>query len=487
MDAESYRKSLRKALLTSRHIANGGPYLWTDAQIDLGKCIIDHQYNAWTSAHGTGKSHILPHMAVAFAESQPNSQVIITGSGQDSIRSTLWRHIEALQPYYPALIDRFFYWKMGDGKEIRAIASNRATNYTGQHRENLLIIIDEASRVEEWKFDALDSNMTSLAKRMVASGNPYIEPNGGQWFHNAISGGKGWNVTQLSALDHPNITTGEILYPGMTTQHRIDKVIEVYGENSDMFRIQVLGKPPLEQSQVIIPYKLIDPFVDVETHMDGYVSAAGMDIGGNETGEDLTLAYTIDDIGVGRFFRAVEKSVTADTAEGLGHEVMEVVQVLTIDGVGIGDSPAVNMRNSYGNERVIIFKSNHKSTQQRAVERASAPSRSSATRVTKTKRANKDWKFHDLGAEAYFDVQKLLKYQTDTGQIFLSIPGREELLDQLPKRRFIIRNGRLALEEKEDMKKRNEQADHSDAWVHCVHGWLRANPHVYSEVMRYGV
>ena len=114
----------------------------------------------------------------------------------------------------------------------------------GVHAENVLLIGDEASGIPEQVFIAASGSMSGHNACTVLAGNPVRVS--GLFFdtHNKLS--SLWTTIHISCVGHPRIS-----------QDFIDDMKARYGEDSNDYRVRVLGEFPLSNADTVIPYELM--------------------------------------------------------------------------------------------------------------------------------------------------------------------------------------------------------------------------------------
>lgn len=128
--------------------------------------------------------------------------------------------------------------------------------YHGFHGRNMLIIIDEASGIDDEIRIAVDRCLTGKNNHLVALGNPLRRVG---WFYaDQQKTAKHRKVLHISALDSPNVVAGREVVPGLVTAEKIQQRREEYGEASAFWQSAVLGEFPQEASEALIPWNAID-------------------------------------------------------------------------------------------------------------------------------------------------------------------------------------------------------------------------------------
>jgi hypothetical protein len=114
----------------------------------------------------------------------------------------------------------------------------------GVHSENVLLVGDEASGIPEQVFIAASGSMSGLTACTILAGNPVRSSGLFYDTHNKLSAM--WTTIHISCLNHPRIA-----------QDFIEDMKARYGEDSNDYRVRVLGEFPLSEADTVIPYDLM--------------------------------------------------------------------------------------------------------------------------------------------------------------------------------------------------------------------------------------
>jgi len=185
-----------------------GDKLWED-QKRIVESVRDNFKTAWRSAHGVGKSHCCARLVLWWLFSFPRSIVLTTAPSWRQVEDVLWKEIRAAyfgskKPLGGNMAPSATQLTI-DGKEWVAlgISTNDSNRFQGYHAEHLLVIVDEASGVDEDIFDSIMGVLTSSHCRLILIGNP--TDIGGQ-FYRAFRNPEGWNTGKTAAWNTPNFT-----------------------------------------------------------------------------------------------------------------------------------------------------------------------------------------------------------------------------------------------------------------------------------------
>ena len=131
----------------------------------------------------------------------------------------------------------------------RTSSAERPEALAGVHSEHVLLICDEASAIPEAVFESAAGSMSGHSATTVLIGNP--TRNTGLFFktHHQLRGD--WKTMHVSCLDNRLVSTDFV-----------DQIKSTYGENSNAFRVRVLGEFALRDDDSLIPAELVDAAMD---------------------------------------------------------------------------------------------------------------------------------------------------------------------------------------------------------------------------------
>lgn len=126
--------------------------------------------------------------------------------------------------------------------EIQTATSVKPENLQGVHDEGLTILTDEASGIERKIWPALKGTTTQPENLLVAIGNPNERDT--EFFDMFNKDVELYHTLTWNSAESPNVDPAHIEY-----------MRQEYGEESDIYRIRVLGEFPLESANVVIRYE----------------------------------------------------------------------------------------------------------------------------------------------------------------------------------------------------------------------------------------
>ena len=208
------------------------------------------------SGHGTGKSTVFAWAILWHVICFDNSKCPVTAPTGHQLKDIIWAEISlwhALLP--PALRDML---EIGTdrvamrSKEKRRFAVARTARretpdaLQGFHAKNILFAIDEAPGVDEKVFEVAQGALSTPGARVIMAGNPTRVTG---YFYESHQPDKSdrWTQLSFSCLDSPLVGK----------EYPLD-VAQAYGEDSDTYRIRVLGEFPKGTIAQLFPIDLVN-------------------------------------------------------------------------------------------------------------------------------------------------------------------------------------------------------------------------------------
>ena len=207
------------------------------------------------SGHGTGKDACASWIIKWFAVTRPFAKIVCTAPTARQLSDILWSEISKwlrksqLADEFVVQKDKIYmkehskeWWIRAVSASVSATKEEQAETLAGFHGDHLLIVVDEASGVPDPVFIPVEGAMTQEDNRILLIGN--MTRGSGYFydthFHPEIS--KAWRKFHWNSELSTNVKQGYCEY--MATK---------YGRDSNVYRIRVLGEPPLADDRVFIP------------------------------------------------------------------------------------------------------------------------------------------------------------------------------------------------------------------------------------------
>ena len=207
------------------------------------------------SGHGTGKSALAVWRILHFMSTRPYPKVVCTAPTARQLSDVLWSELSKwlrkspLADEFVLQKDKMFHkdspkewWARAVSPSVKASKEDQAETLAGFHGDHLLIIVDESSGVEDPVFIPLEGALTQEDNHVMLIGN--MTRNTGYFyethFHPQIS--KNWTKLHWDSRKSTNVT-----------KEMVDYFAEKYGIESNVFRIRIMGEPPLDDARSFIP------------------------------------------------------------------------------------------------------------------------------------------------------------------------------------------------------------------------------------------
>jgi len=234
-------------------------------QIETMLSVRDHPRTAVRACHGVGKTAVAARIALWFLATHPHSRVITTAPTFTQVEQLVWREIRgAVAGAHARGAASQFPTPNRTSLELApdwfalGLSTNEPERFQGHHADDLLLIVDEASGVDDGIFEAAEGFLTAEGAKALLIGNPTRI--GGQ-FHRAFTKERArWSQIHISAFDSPNLT-GEKVPPevarALVTKAWVEEAEQAWGEPSPSYQTRVRGEFASESDHDLIPYALI--------------------------------------------------------------------------------------------------------------------------------------------------------------------------------------------------------------------------------------
>jgi hypothetical protein len=427
-----------------------GEATWSK-QNDVLDSVLHHRKTSVRSCHTSGKSHIASRAIAWWVDTHPIEEtfVVSTAPSAPQVTGILWRYLKSIQRKngLPGYITEAEVpeWKIegqlvGWGRKPadKREATDAATAFQGIHARYLLVVLDEASGIPEWLWDAVLSVATQPTNRILAIGNP---DNPASRFRRVCEPDSGWNTIKISAFDTPNFTgevVPEVISVNTTSHEFVEDAARDWGEDSPLYTSKVLAEFPVTSDDNLI-------------RMEWIQGAIQRDLSGFALDEFDKFALDVaregkDEAALGQWRAGMFRIIK--TRRGIG-DVTKLVDWLTfkqqrdpeasfmVDADGIGGG--VYDMAARMNLRVSAFY---------AGRRAYDPKK------FVDRRSEQWWKLRDLFKDGVVDID----------------PDDTKLHAQLSAIKYVEEpNGRIRVESKKEMKKRGlPSPDRADCLMMCT-------------------
>jgi hypothetical protein len=193
------------------------------------------------SGHGIGKGTLMAWLIRWFITTRPHPQIVITANTATQLTTKTWR--ELAKWHRLSVFQDWFDWSQTSYRLRRAPetwfasaipwSEEKPEAFQGAHDRYVLFGFDEASAIPDLIWDTAEGSMTTPQCLWIATGN-LTRPTGR--FTELFPGGRFQHRWQTLQVDSRTAR--------MANQAQIAEWATDYGEDSDFFRVRVLGQKP---------------------------------------------------------------------------------------------------------------------------------------------------------------------------------------------------------------------------------------------------
>lgn len=255
-----------------RNIIGAEPQEWQQRALNL---IRDNDRVSIVSGHGTGKTTYLAWLCLWWLTTRHPVKIAMTANTANQLSDVLMGEIANwTRRMHPAFRDQLEFradkisLKGSPDSAVYARVSRKEQpeSLQGFHSPNMLFIIDEASGVPDIIFEVGQGSLSTPGAKIVMTGNP-TRTSGFFWASHNTQAHR-WATMRVSCMDADTVRP-----------EFIEEMREMYGEDSNQFRIRVLGEFGTADDDTIIPAHLVDAAIarDVEP-IAGIQPVWGLDV-----------------------------------------------------------------------------------------------------------------------------------------------------------------------------------------------------------------
>lgn len=233
-----------------------------DWQIDYLRSLTTHDRISIRSGHGVGKSAALAWTILWYLTTHYPCKIACTAPSEHQLSDILWSEVSKWMTLLPTPIDDMFEinadkifikgMKSISFAVARVARKEKPEAFQGFHSEHMMFVGDEASGIEDIIFETAMGAMTSSKIKIILTGNP-TKTFG--FFYNTF----GRSRDQYYCI---HASTLDIKRKGSAAKEYADLVASMYGRDSNVYRIRVLGDFPIAGDRNVFPLYLIELAVD---------------------------------------------------------------------------------------------------------------------------------------------------------------------------------------------------------------------------------
>ena len=213
------------------------------------------------SGHGVGKSALMAWAILWWIFTRYPCKVACTAPTAHQLTDVLWgeiaKWVNLLPDSWKNLIEVKADRVQMKSNPLESFAVARTARkeqpeaFQGFHSENMLFIVDEASGVEDVIFEVGSGSMSTKGAKTLMAGNPTRTQGYFYDSHNRMR--VNWHTIRVNCEDSK-----------MVSKEWIETMKKQYGEDSDIYRVRVLGEFPSGDDNAVIPLHLIEAAIGRE-------------------------------------------------------------------------------------------------------------------------------------------------------------------------------------------------------------------------------
>ena len=388
------------------------------------------------SGHGTGKSTTASWAMLWFLLLRFPNKVVVTAPTSSQLFDAMYAECRRWVNELPKELQQLLNVK-SDRIELvsapseafiscRTARAETPEALAGVHSDHVLLIVDEASGVPEQVFEAAAGSMSGHSATTLMLSNP--TRSSGTFFESHNRMANSWWTRTWSCIDSP-----------LVSDEFVDEMRLRYGEESNAFRVRVLGQWPLADDNTIIPFHLVESAQhrDVEVYEDSKI-VWGLDVA--RFGNDATALCKRQ----GSVITEVRSWRGLDLMQTCGRVVAEYNALppskrpseLLVDSIGLGSG--------------VVDRLRELDLPVRGINVSESPSMGDT--------------YMNLRSELWFKAKAFLEERG------CKIPKDDQLLSELTSVRYsFTSSGKMKAESKDEMRKRGlGSPDLADAFCLCM-------------------
>ena len=303
------------------------------------------------SGHGVGKSAldswaILWHHCTHYPAKTPCSAPTL-----HQLQDVLWAELGLWWKRLPEPMrvqfalrssdqDMRFYVDTAPGESFAVGRTGRKENpeaLQGFHSPNLLFILDEASGIDDIIFQVARGSLTGEGARVLMTSNP--TRTSGYFYESHHSNRELWHTAKVASFPSES---------SQVSERYSHEVAKEYGEESNVYRVRVLGDFPRSEDNVLVPLSLVESALERDIEDTGFWRPVwGLDVA--RFGEDRTALCKR----AGQFLRepiiswrgadlmettgrVMEEYRRAEDLDKAGASRLETPRTIAVDSIGLG-------------------------------------------------------------------------------------------------------------------------------------------------------
>lgn len=292
------------------------------------------------SGHGIGKSALVAIVILWLMVTRPFCKGTVTATTNAQLRVKTWAELAKWHSrciyaswfevgQFGALYIRHKSWPANWRCDGQTCAEHNSEAFAGQHEvsSSSFYIFDEASGVPNKIWEVAMGGLTDGEPFFLAFGNP--TQSGGQFAYTQGRDRDYWNAIQIDSRDVEG-----------TNKQLFNEWAELYGEDSDFFRVRVRGLPPRQAAHQFIPTDYVERAAQrVPPQLNRHPVLLGVDVARGESEQaNKSAARLRQGVDASSFPTFSWEGVDNVQLAGLVADVAERfnVDAILVDSTGVG-------------------------------------------------------------------------------------------------------------------------------------------------------
>jgi|TARA_Y100000033_G_C2754079_1_gene115455 hypothetical protein len=232
-------------------VLQADPQPWQEEAL---RAIRDNDRVAIRSGHGVGKTAFLSWVVLWWMLTHYPVKVACTANTASQLSDVLWPEINKWGRKLPEFFQSQLEFK-SDKIELKGGSDSFAVARTsrkeqpealqGFHSPHMLFVVDEASGVPDIIFEVGQGAMSTAGAKTVMVGNP--TRSSGYFFDAFSKNSERWWTKRVGCADASTVSSDFL-----------EDMARQYGEDSNIYRVRVLGEFPEADDDVVIPLHLLE-------------------------------------------------------------------------------------------------------------------------------------------------------------------------------------------------------------------------------------
>lgn len=409
-------------------------------QVEILEALRDYERVTVRSGNSAGKSFVAAGAILWFLLCHYPSTVLSTAPTYRQVRDILWRELATMYTKAKCPVGGDLWLpttrlNLENDWFAIGLSSDEPDKFQGYHNENILIVVDEPSGVNEQIFEAVEGIIAGGKAKLLLVGNP-MSLSGTYWgsFNDEMTA-QNYKQIQIGAFDTPNFTKNGITpenvtswkdkingqglpMPYLVTPKWVAEKLAEWGQDNPLYQIRVLGEFPVQGIDTLIPLNLITQAVSRESKAEG-VKVLAVDVA--RYGDDETVAGIRQGSKLLKMWRWSKQDTMQTTNRLVNIIKTESPSEVRVDVIGLGAGVVDRLK-----EMQIKVKG-----------------------INVAEAAAESGKYVNLRAEIFWHLRE--KFQNGN----IDLPDDSKMVAQLAGLKYEFdANGKLKLQSKEDMRRK---------------------------------